>query len=93
MKTRSKKPATVVYLNMDARPFVAFMNLFGSFLKTLPRPAHAPKLPRESIRTESDPLPACANHVMVRFYPSDALLDFAAALWARNRNRRSLDHP
>ena len=77
-----------IRINCDTRPLLAYVELleksFGGLLKTL-------DLPPELVRVESDTSTAATGELMVRLYPSDALLSFAAALGARDANCRAVE--
>ena len=63
---------------------VSFAKILKASLKFIERPFSLPDLPSELARLEYDPLPARAGKCCIGLYPSDALLRFASALWARN---------
>ena len=75
----------------DAGPFCSFANLLQRALKLFHLPFDRTDLPEELIRFENDFDATDAGHLIMRLYPSDALLDFTAAFFARNINLRVIE--
>lgn len=67
---------------VDAAPFLSFTKLFEGFLQRCERSIDLSNLPLELVRVESDVSAASAGKVLVKFYPSDAFLGFAGAIFA-----------
>lgn len=70
----------------DASPFLSFSELLKRAIETVKAPLDVGDPPFEIVRLECNPGPAGANQLLVRFYPSDRFLDFAATILARDLN-------
>jgi hypothetical protein len=86
---------TVTYtLKLDASPLAAFVEILEGVLKRGIRPVGLPRkfrnFPADLARCEAGT--ARAGVIPVRLYPSDRLLDFAAALWAAQGNLGRIKH-
>lgn len=77
--------ATLVRLELDASSLYFYLHVLKRIFK---RPLDIGLTLAELVRIEVDSLAAGAGVVAVRFYPSDRLLDFVAALWTREREGR-----
>ena len=73
-------------LLIDASPVLTFAALVRRSLETI-KPGFDPRdLPSELIRPENDRRPVQAGQLAVRLYPSDLFFEFAAALFAWDRD-------
>jgi hypothetical protein len=70
----------------DALTFLTFSNLLQRTLKSVKTPLDLGDFPSEPVRLECDPGPAGTGKLLVRFYPSDRFLDFAATIFTRDLN-------
>jgi hypothetical protein len=70
-------------ITLDANSFLAFTDRLERSLQSRQGPLDLGELPAEIIRLETNFLPAGAGELVVTLYPSDGLLRFAAAVWAR----------
>jgi hypothetical protein len=74
-------------LECDSRAFASFEHLFKICLEVRNAFFDTDDLPNELVRIEQDDSSARTGKVFVRLYPSDAFLDFAAAVFARDVDR------
>lgn len=90
---KKNKPIELSF-ECDETPFSTFIALFERRLKSAAVRSDRAKfrglklgnLPKELVRIENDNRPAKAGVLRIVLYPSDALLRFAAAFWARDLN-------
>jgi len=80
-------------IDCDAEPLLAFVHLFNLGLQRIQSPVKIGDLPSEVCRVEQDHCPADAGEIFVRFYPSDAFLRFAAAVFARKLDCDVINDP
>jgi len=73
-------------ISLDATPLESFIELFMRSLEIIKRPLDLGDFPSEPVRFECDPGPAGTQQLLVRLYPSDRFLDFAATVFARDFN-------
>jgi hypothetical protein len=71
---------------VDTSPLLTFTHLVQRALETIEAPLDLGDFPLDPVRLQDDPRPAGADHLLMRFYPSDRLLDFTAAIFAGNLN-------
>lgn len=73
-----------VTIDADTKPILLVLELLNRSLQTRVSPFDVGDLDFELVRIEQVTNPANANEILVTFYPSDALLNFAAAALARD---------
>jgi hypothetical protein len=77
------KSATVK-IECDTQPLTSFTEIFESFLQRSNRLFNFGELGFELVRIDCDYSTASAGKIIVRFYPSDAFLGFAGAIFTRD---------
>ena len=82
---------TTVKIICDAQPFISFAETLESFLQRRERLFDFSDLRFELTRVECDLGTAGTGKVLVRLYPSDALLGFAGAIFARDFNFSTIE--
>ena len=85
--------AKALTITCDASPLTTFAELLQLGLKFVHAPLGICDPPLELVRFEHDTDPARADELVVRLYPSDALLCFTAACLAGNLNLGSVQEP
>jgi hypothetical protein len=76
-----------VKLVFDTAPLLTFMEIFDRCLHQLViAPVNFSHIPSDFVRTDTELGAAGAHEAIVRFYPSDSLLRFAATVFARDFN-------
>lgn len=73
-----------IKIELDASALTSFTEIFESFLQRRVVSLNSGDLPLEFARVECDNSAASAGKVIVRFYPSDAFLGFAGAIFTRD---------
>jgi len=75
----------------DAQPFTSFFKVLQRFLQVSPNALDFSDFGSELVRIEHDASAANTGELLVRLYPSDALLCFAGAVFARDCNFLIID--
>ena len=75
-----------IQIKVDSEPLISFLEILKRFSQVIDSAVDLPDFPDCLVRTESDRDPTNADVLIVRFYPSDALLRFSAAVFALNRD-------
>ena len=83
--------AATLTLSCDTSPLMTFLALFKHALESSKRSLQLGDLGFELVRVEHDYSAAGAGELLVRLYPSDAFLRFAATIFARELNLLSVE--